>query len=617
MCLLKCKQALISLTSELTKMKNLFALLLAFIGFFANVHAQSANLSIQGVLRNSNGTAVENGQYELTFKLYLEESTGTALWEETIPEVDVEGGIYSVVLGSITTLDAAFDQPYFLGVSIEGGSELIPRARLTSSPYALSLIGDDNIFPNSGNVGVGAASPQHKLTVQVGNGTLGLDAEEDANNAAVITSVSSGLRFNAGGMDKDFDFEEGDVRLNNGDVRLNNGDIRLGDGNLLLENGKFIFSDEANSPSEVASLELDIANGNDLILSNTIGNTNIEGNKIVLNSSAGAIEINREGEGLHLKGTDSTFITLTAQSGTNANARFGFFENDSLKLETEGQDIVINAKGGTTRVMNTLEVGKNGVNTYTQALWGSYMSRWSHDGDDIKYVGSGHVDESAIWAYDDIAAKLFKAISDKRIKKDFKISNAEHDLKTLKQIEVTDYRHIDEIKEGTAFRKGLIAQQVKSVFPEAVFSSTNYIPNVYSLSSQVTTKGDAVTITLAKPHGLKVNDRVRIIGEKGEENVVVKNVINEKSFTVVSKNINGTDKVFVYGKEVDDFHTVDYDRVFTLAVSATQELARKVEKLERENALLKSNAAKVNDILKTLEAKIEALGSISVLTGSK
>jgi len=48
-------------------------------------------------------------------------------------------------------------------------------------------------------------------------------------------------------------------------------------------------------------------------------------------------------------------------------------------------------------------------------------------------------------------------------------------------------------------------------------------------------------------------------------------------------------KTFVYGKEINDFHTVDYDRVFTLSVYATQELYRKVEALEKQNTKLKKN----------------------------
>jgi len=170
-------------------------MLLSFKSF-----AQTSNLSIQGVLRTSEGDAVENGEYDLTFRLYTQATTGNPIWEEIIEEVNVKGGIYSIILGAgDTPLNAAFDQPYFLGVSVEGGVEMIPRARLTSSPYALSLIGDDNVFPNSGNVGIGAASPQNKLTVQRGNGSLGLEAVENANNTATITSKVDGLEFSTEG----------------------------------------------------------------------------------------------------------------------------------------------------------------------------------------------------------------------------------------------------------------------------------------------------------------------------------------------------------------------------------------------------------------------------------
>ena len=38
--------------------------------------------------------------------------------------------------------------------------------------------------------------------------------------------------------------------------------------------------------------------------------------------------------------------------------------------------------------------------------------------------------------------------------------------------------------------------------------------------------------------------------------------------------------VFVYGREMDDFHTVDYDAISMLNVSATQEQQGRIEELE-------------------------------------
>ena len=45
--------------------------------------------------------------------------------------------------------------------------------------------------------------------------------------------------------------------------------------------------------------------------------------------------------------------------------------------------------------------------------------------------------------------------------------------------------------------------------------------------------------------------------------------------------------VFIYGKEVDDFHTLDKQKLFALNFSATQELDKKVTALEAENQSLK------------------------------
>ncbi len=50
-------------------------------------------------------------------------------------------------------------------------------------------------------------------------------------------------------------------------------------------------------------------------------------------------------------------------------------------------------------------------------------------------------------------------------------------------------------------------------------------------------------------------------------------------------------EIFVYGREVKDFRTVDYEGVSMLNVSATQELARRVEALATENAELKARLA--------------------------
>ncbi len=132
-------------------LRSLLFLLFA-VAFNSQIHAQiDPTLSIQGILKKSNGVAVEDGNYNLVFKLYTTETGGTAIWFETQPAVEVSNGIYSAVLGVLNPLNVPFNQLYYLGVTV-GSTELTPRILLTSAPYALSLIGLTNKFPSSGIV---------------------------------------------------------------------------------------------------------------------------------------------------------------------------------------------------------------------------------------------------------------------------------------------------------------------------------------------------------------------------------------------------------------------------------------------------------------------------------
>lgn len=134
-----------------------------FFTFASALGAQSAVLSVQGVLRKNDGKAVDDGVYTLKFKLWKHPtSTNNAdkVWEDSFSDVEITGGVYNVLLGTgPQPLDAPFDQTYYLGISMSAGSELQPRPMLTSAPFVLSLQGQSNILPSAGPMGVGTARP--------------------------------------------------------------------------------------------------------------------------------------------------------------------------------------------------------------------------------------------------------------------------------------------------------------------------------------------------------------------------------------------------------------------------------------------------------------------------
>ena len=92
------------------------------------------------------------------------------------------------------------------------------------------------------------------------------------------------------------------------------------------------------------------------------------------------------------------------------------------------------------------------------------------------------------------------------------------------------------------------------------------IPDIYKLA--ICEKG-----VIKIENTLKVGDRIKLIFEDAE---LIEEVISatDQEFEIASSK---TGEVFVYGREVDDFRTVDYEAISMLNVSATQELFKMIQ----------------------------------------
>jgi hypothetical protein len=103
---------------------------------------------------------------------------------------------------------------------------------------------------------------------------------------------------------------------------------------------------------------------------------------------------------------------------------------------------------------------------------------------------------------------------------------------------------------------------------------------------------------------LMVGDRVRLIGEK-EEGIYKVLEVDEAGFRTAFHP--ATDKIFVFGREVKDFRTVDYEAIAMLNVSATQELAKKLETKDAEIAALKAANLALAEKMATFDQQLAAL----------
>ena len=126
-------------------------------------------LNYQGVLTDSEGSAVADGSYSITFRIYGPSPGTLPLWTET-NSVTVSKGIFSVTLGESVPLNLPFDEQYYLGMAIEGETELSPRVPLASSAYSLNTYcaRGSNMIPATGAVGIGTLAPAETLDVAGG-----------------------------------------------------------------------------------------------------------------------------------------------------------------------------------------------------------------------------------------------------------------------------------------------------------------------------------------------------------------------------------------------------------------------------------------------------------------
>ena len=188
--------------------------------------------------------------------------------------------------------------------------------------------------------------------------------------------------------------------------------------------------------------------------------------------------------------------------------------------------------------------------------------------------------------------------SDLRLKTVLRLSDAAQDTRTLMGIAVTDYRYKDTLANGDQISKKVIAQQVETVYPEAVNRKPGVVPDIM--------KGaDLRQGWVGLPNNLAVGDRVKLLQDGKPDALCTVVAVEAGRFRVDGRQSDG--RVFVYGREVPDLRSVDYDALAMLNVSVSQELSRKIASRRDELAALRAKLTALQSRDAARETALERL----------
>ena len=288
----------------------------------------------------------------------------------------------------------------------------------------------------------------------------------------------------------------------------------------------------------------------------------------------------------------------------NGTAAMAIHQSNSATLIGSTTDIILkprnNGQGrvgiNTTTPRAPLEVTSNtvvGGNVY------SYLNR-DAGAFGLGYCGSSCNAVVSIYASNAVFAQEFDAFSDARIKNILAQSNTANDLQIVNALQVTDYTMKDKVKYGDKPYKKVIAQDVEKVYPQVVSRHTEFVPNVYQATSKVDKTVDGYILSFTNKHTISTTAKKlrAVLSEEGgmqEYNIV--SVPTEFQVTIKASGIKPV-KVFVYGEEVDDFRTVDYEGLSTLNISATQELSKLVKK---QQAQIEAQALQIASLVEAVK----------------
>ncbi|MEI6342940.1 MAG: tail fiber domain-containing protein [Verrucomicrobiota bacterium] len=625
-------------------------------------------MTYQGFIAGTDGVGLGNTapkNYDVIFRIYDGESSNTPLWGEQ-QTVTVDKGYFSVLLGEGAavpgtpnagiTLSSLFNSATasdrYVGFTVKGigtgGAEveILPRVRFMTSPYAFlanralgaTKIIQDNAAGTDLLSGSGSALTLNgRLNVlganivEFGSGIAGKEGAAGTisygawSNGDSLDIVGAGM---TGGARKIRFWNEGGAFFHGPVTASGNSTVNgdLGVNGAITINGGLL----ANGPITAQTLGL----SGDMSVANITmtGNIATSGDGIILgngkpkaypwNGSITYGDFNNKGGSLVLQGGGNQIanrqITLYAEGGCTVIGNLNLWGNRYLEFGSGASKQ--NSDNGTIGYQRYsagldiigagLTVADRRVTIWGETQYANFVGIGTAPTYPLDVSGSssygGSLPVSARFSQWIVCATVMQ-VSDRRIKDVVGESDASRDMENLRKIRITDYRMKDRNPNDQRVIKGVIAQELRESLPDAVAEIPNIIPSapVEAASVERAPGVAPVVAKFAAPHGIQKGDRVRLEIDGRTQDVNVTEVVDDRTLAFEG-GIEVPKTVRVVGREVKDFLNVDYQQIYMTAVSALQEVDRRLQAVDQRVQEVEKREARMADLEKKA-ARVENL----------
>ena len=236
-------------------MKRIFILLIIVLSASLLDAQVPNNFSWQGILQDSEGINL-SGDYDITIKIFNSETGGETIWSETHTDYTIDNGFVTLIIGSVTPFDFAFDSPYWLEITI-GDDDPLERMILTSVPYALNTSSSSNVIVGYSLV-IKDSEGNIRFVLNPETGTFKMMDNDTVWYSLVVNSPAETRTVNSDGtttvVDRGFSYI---VNTKTGDVIFNDGKEYSSDHDYSIAT-QTNYDPETNNASQIITKETQV-----------------------------------------------------------------------------------------------------------------------------------------------------------------------------------------------------------------------------------------------------------------------------------------------------------------------------------------------------------------------